>query len=78
MFAEAINTPAHLKSFVLLSNAAGLNVIDTIVEIEENIRWMTMKAPQIAMWVRNEGGSGIKLKASFLTVVTFIFVMVLK
>lgn len=78
MFAEAINTRAHLERFIALATTAGQNVDDTVTEIEENIRWMSVKAPEIAEWVENEKGSGMKLKASILTTVLFIFVMALK
>lgn len=78
MFAEATNTPAHLERFISLASVAGISVNETVAEIEENIRWIMVKAPEIAKWVVNEKGAGMKLKATALTVVTFIFVMLLK
>lgn len=78
MFAEAINTLAHLERFASLASAAGISVNESVAEIEENIRWIMVKAPEIAKWVVNEKGAGMKLKATTLTVVTFIFVMLLK
>lgn len=75
LFAEAINTPEHLQLFESLSEAAGLGVNETIAKIEENIRWMTVKAPEIAKWVEAEKGAAMKLKLSILTVVMFCFVM---
>lgn len=77
MFAEAINSPAHLESFTLLASAAGLSVNETFSEIEENIRWMMVKAPEIAVWVRNEKGAAVKLNFSIMAFVTFVFVMLL-
>lgn len=78
MFAEAINTPAHLERFTALAAKAATTVDDAVTEIEENIRWMTVKAPEIRVWVENEKGSGMKLNASTLTAALFIFVMALK
>lgn len=78
MFAEAINTPAHLESFKSLATAAGLSTdesMETIAAIEENIRWMTAKAHEIAKWVN---GSTVGAKLSILSVVAFVFVMVLQ
>lgn len=78
LFAEAINTLDHLQMFVSLSEAAGLGVNETIAKMEENIRWMTVKAPEIAKWVEAEKGAAIKLKLSILTVFTFCFAMFMK
>lgn len=77
MFAEAINSPAHLESFILLAKTAGLSANETLTEIEENIRWVAAKAPEIALWVENEGekGSAMKMKFSIMAFVTFVFVM---
>lgn len=77
MFAEAINSPAHLESFTLLANAVGLSVNETFLEIEENIRWMMVKAPEIAMWVENEKGAAMKMKFSIMAFIIFVFVMLL-
>lgn len=77
MFAEAINSQGHLESFTLLASAAGLSANETFLEIEENIRWMMMKAPEIAMWVENEKGAAMKMKFSIMAFVTFVFVMFL-
>lgn len=78
LFAEAINTLDDLRLFESLSDAAGLGVNETIAKIEENIHWMTVKAPEIAKWVEAEKGAAMKLKLSILTVVMFCFVMLVK
>ena len=77
MFAEAINTKTHLDRFISLASAAGVSVNETATEIEENIRWLSIKAPEIAKWVKNEKGSAMKLKFPMLAFITFVFVMVL-
>lgn len=77
MFAEAINSPAHLESFSLLAKTAGLSANETFTEIEENIRWVMTKAPEIALWVENEKGTAMKMKFSVMAFVTFVFVMFL-
>lgn len=78
LFAEAINTLDHLRMFESLSEAAGLGVNETIAKIEENIHWMTVKAPEIAKWVEAEKGAAMKLKLSILTVVMFCLAMFMK
>lgn len=78
MFAEAINTEAHLESFISLASTAGINVDETILEIETNIHWMSVKASEIANWVAIENGASMSVKASLLTVITFIFVILLQ
>jgi hypothetical protein len=77
MFAEAINTPAHLARFSLLASASGVDVNQTLSEIEMNIEWTRLKAPEIATWVRNEKGSAVNIKLSLLAFVTLLFVILL-
>lgn len=80
MFAEAINTQAHLELFISLASAAGLdadddNVSETIATIEENIRWINLKAPEIEDWANGAFG----LKFSVLAVLAaLIFVQLFK
>jgi hypothetical protein len=78
MFAEAINTQAHLERFISLASTAGLSVNETIAEIEENIRWLTMKAPEIGKWVENEKSYAKNLKATIVTLIAILFVTFLK
>lgn len=81
MFAEAINTREHLELFISLASAAGLDADDeivsaTIATIEENIRWIELKAPEIEEWL-NGGVAGLKF--SLLAVLaTLIFVQLFK
>lgn len=75
MFAEAINSPSHLQRFVALATTAGFNATETVTDIERNIEWIAVKAPEIDLWV---AGSAVYVKASILTVLAFIFVLLSK
>lgn len=75
MFAEAINSRAHLERFISLASTADLEVSETVAEIERNIRWMELKAPEIAKWTASMKGAAINLKASTLIVMAFIFML---
>lgn len=81
MFAEAINTQAHLEQFISLVSAAGLdadddNVKATIATIEDNIRWISLKAPEIEDWLK---GGVSKLNFSILAAIgALIFVQLFK
>lgn len=84
MFAQSINTQSELEKFRALAIDAGLTVdeaVDTVVEIEENIRWMIVKAPEIAKWVETEKSSGVNIKISSLTftfsILTFLLMTIL-
>lgn len=57
--------------------AAGLTEKETLSEIEENIRWVIAKAPEIGLWVENEKGAAMNMKFSIMAFVTLVFVMLL-
>lgn len=86
MFAQAINSQAHLLQFELLAGTAGglgldkifaFDAIEASEKIRENIRWALVKAPEIGYWVENEKGSGTKIKFHVMAFVTFVCVMLL-
>lgn len=77
-FAEAISSQAHLDSFISLASIAEVQVDEAVAQIEENIRWMAAKAPEIGKWTASMKGTAINLKASVLTILALMFVMSVK
>lgn len=78
MFASAINTQAHLNSFKSLADLAKLGVeeiMETVAEIEEKIRWMQVKVPEIEKWVN---ALGTKITISILAVLASFAVFILQ
>ena len=74
MFAEAINSPAHLQMFNGLAATAGFNSTETVEAIERNINWIAVKAPEIESWVN----SSAYVKASIMSILSFFVVMIMK
>lgn len=75
MFAEAINSRAHLLRFTVLSTLAGYNATEAIEEIERNIEWVDVKGPEIALWA---AGGTIHVKTYVITITAFVLVMLFK
>jgi hypothetical protein len=67
-FSQAINTQSHLNKLISLAEIGRVEVNETILEIEENIRWMAVKIPEIEMWVN----AGTKVKLSVATILALI------
>jgi hypothetical protein len=82
MFAEAINSQAHLEQFISLANsisAGRLNLESSKVQIQENIRWIELKAPEIENWLKSEAGKlNFSFMASFATSILVLSLHFLK
>ncbi|CRL07552.1 CLUMA_CG020517, isoform A [Clunio marinus] len=79
IFAQTINTVEHFESFQSLFARAGIQSSPEIyAAIDENIKWISRFSQEISEWVANEKGSAMKTGVSFLSVITFVFVMALQ
>lgn len=78
IFAEAINTEAHLEKFKELGIEVNVDVDESVREIEKNLAWMEKKVPEIYTWVKNEKGGAGKLKFSIMIFIFSIILIVLQ
>jgi hypothetical protein len=54
-----------------------VDIDSALDEIEGNLYWMKVKAPEIAVWIENERGFSTKVNYSItLAVASFIFIIV--
>jgi hypothetical protein len=82
MFAEAINSQAHLEQFISLANSKSAGRLDlepSIAQIKENIHWIELKAPEIENWLKSEAGKlNFSIMASFATSIFVLSLHLLK